>query len=85
MACTVKRIVNSSFVWSVGMRQVEMKGLASIDHTLQNLIDRILVFPRPIRHFSAHFLANTMDKAGGAGVLRIAWRIRKQSLKVRIV
>ena len=66
-------------------RQAQVELTAALNHVLQDLIDRILIFAGPGGDFAAHLFAEAVQEGGGAQVRGMGRGIGKQALQVRIV
>ncbi len=66
-------------------RQAQVELPAPLNHVLQDLIDRILIFAGPGGDLAAHLFTEAVQEGGGAQVRGMGRGIGKQALQVRIV
>ena len=66
-------------------RQSQVKLSAALNHVLQDLIDRVLIFAGPGGDFATHLFSKAVQEGGGAQSIHMGRGIGKQSLQVRVV
>jgi hypothetical protein len=65
--------------------QSQVKLTTALNHVLQDLVDRILIFTSPGGDFAADFFSEPVQECGGTQFIGVCRGIGKQSLQVRIV